>query len=435
MGEWIVSFLEGNVYGYMLAAAEVLAAEFFTAFSFRRRRLFALRFVLFVLVFLPASALLGVFFETYFSPLRYLSACVLSFFFYPLCYKADRWDEIFCLAAAVASQNLAYSVSAVLVYFCGGDPHDVSFLYTALQVVSYVAVQAAGLYYIRRKMADLDGGFGAQRIPLIVVTVFLLIAAYALQDGRQEIDYPDFLAWAFVFICMDFAFLFLLFGIYSRHELNKQNEILDALRVSAEQQYEFEKSTIEMINIKSHDLKHQLAALRAAGGTDLEEQVREIEASTRFYDAFARTGSKPLDTVLSSKFIVCERDGIQYTYMTDGEKLAFMKPGDIYAFFGNAVDNAIAAQRSVADPDDRFLNLHVYAQEAILYIHIENSYDGRKLAMKDGLPLTTKESEKGLHGYGVLSMRRIAESYGGVLSVHCEKNLFCVDASIPLQTE
>ena len=56
---------------------------------------------------------------------------------------------------------------------------------------------------------------------------------------------------------------------------------------------------------------------------------------------------------------------------------------------------------------------------------MENYYEG-PLALRGGLPATTK-GEKDYHGYGMPSMRAIAEQYGGTLSISAEGGIFLLD--------
>ena len=37
------------------------------------------------------------------------------------------------------------------------------------------------------------------------------------------------------------------------------------------------------------------------------------------------------------------------------------------------------------------------------------------------------------HGFGMISMRRTAESYGGVMSVSCKNHIFSLDMTIPIK--
>ena len=75
----------------------------------------------------------------------------------------------------------------------------------------------------------------------------------------------------------------------------------------------------------------------------------------------------------------------------DGEKLSGIKPGDIAAIFGNALDNAIECAMKLP-AEKRIISLIGYARQDILGIHIEN-YCEEELVFRDGLPVSTKGNE------------------------------------------
>ena len=65
-------------------------------------------------------------------------------------------------------------------------------------------------------------------------------------------------------------------------------------------------------------------------------------------------------------------------------------------------------------------------------IHIENYFDGERI-VTNGLPKTTKGDED-YHGFGMLSMRIIAEKYGGTLAVEFRGNVFCLNIMFPVRS-
>ena len=230
----------------------------------------------------------------------------------------------------------------------------------------------------------------------------------------------------------DIVLLCMLFGLSERGRLRRENAILDQLRAGEERQYELDRSAMEMINIKCHDLKHRLIALRDMHGEEQARALQDVENAANIYDAVVQTGCKPLDLIIKNKVLLCEKYGIRFFYMADGEKLSFMSAVDIYSLFGNALDNAIAASQQVEDESRRLINLAVAARGRLLPIHVEN-YTAQEPAIgADGLPRTTK-ADAANHGFGMISMRRTAESYGGVMSVSCKNHIFSLDMTIPIK--
>lgn len=107
-----------------------------------------------------------------------------------------------------------------------------------------------------------------------------------------------------------------------------------------------------------------------------------------------------------------------------------MSPTDLYSLFGNALDNAFDAVRAVDDPDKRSISLLVQRVAGMVSVHIENYYAGT-VAFEDGLPRTTK-ADTSSHGFGVKSMRLIAESYDGSLTMGTNGETFYLNVLIPI---
>ena len=53
--------------------------------------------------------------------------------------------------------------------------------------------------------------------------------------------------------------------------------------------------------------------------------------------------------------------------------------------------------------------------------------------MENGLPVTTKLDEQGFHGFGMKSIRLIAEKYDGSLSVKTQDNVFNLNILLPIK--
>lgn len=194
-------------------------------------------------------------------------------------------------------------------------------------------------------------------------------------------------------------------------------------------QYEAFRNTVDYINIKCHDLKHEIEYLRG-GGTPDPEKLKELAKNVAIYEAFAKTGNETLDILLTEKNLLCLSESITLTYMADAAGLEVMAGSDIYSLFGNLLDNAIEYLRTVKDGGERFIRLFIKPQGGRLIIHEENYYIG-KGTFKGGIPQTTKP-DKIRHGFGIRSMTRIAKQYGGDLLISTEEGLFKVDIYIKL---
>ena len=220
--------------------------------------------------------------------------------------------------------------------------------------------------------------------------------------------------------------LMLLFGLRTQGELQDRLLLSDRLLHQQQEQYRISRDNIELINIKCHDLKHQIAALREHPD---EKSIREIEDAVRIYDSTIQTGNNALDVILTEKSLYCGRNGIRFTCIADGEKLDFMDPGDIYSFFGNIVSNAIEALERMEEESGREFSLSIREVGSYVVVLEQNPFEG-EVHFTKGLPDTTKGDRRD-HGFGMLSIRSIAEKYGGQLIVRAQDGVFTVKAVFP----
>ena len=183
---------------------------------------------------------------------------------------------------------------------------------------------------------------------------------------------------------------------------------------------------VEVINIRCHDLKHQL---QAVGQSIPEQEKEQIRQAVKQYDTRVKTGNRALDVVLTMKRMICEGSDIEFSCLVNGALLDFMEEPDIYSLFGNLLDNAIEEARHF-DSEHRVISLSVGQEQQFVLIHEENFIQAMP-QMVDGMPQTTK-GDTDNHGFGIRSMQMIAEKYHGHLMIRIDKNVFRLDIMLPI---
>lgn len=195
--------------------------------------------------------------------------------------------------------------------------------------------------------------------------------------------------------------------------------------------YQLSKQSIELVNQKYHDLKHQIEIIRLENaGSNKLSYLDQIEQDIKFYEAQNKTGNNTLDTILTAKSLQCHELGITLTCVADGQALSFMDPIAISALFGNALDNAIESVRKTPDPEKRLINLSIAPKKHFLRIRIKNYFEGQ-LHFENGLPATSKK-DKQYHGFGLKSMQATVKKYHGSMTIETQNNWFELCILFPL---
>lgn len=233
---------------------------------------------------------------------------------------------------------------------------------------------------------------------------------------------------------VDLAGVVMLYAYHvQRSELQVKRE-LDAVQNILQNQYvQYRQSreSIDLINRKYHDLKHQIAVLRAEPDAQKRADfLDEMENEIRNYEAQNKTGNSVLDTVLTGKSLYCAKHRIELTCVADGALLGFMDVMDICTVFGNMLDNAIECELRISEKEKRLIHVAVYSKKGFLMIQCEN-YCPEEVAFRDGVPVTTKGNTD-YHGYGIKSIRYTAQKYGGSVTIEVKDSWFCMNVLIPI---
>lgn len=199
-------------------------------------------------------------------------------------------------------------------------------------------------------------------------------------------------------------------------------------------QYRMSRDSIEMVNRKYHDLKHQIAALRAESDAEVRNRwLDQMEEDILAYEAQNKTGNAVLDTVLTGKGLYCRKHSIELVVVADGRNLEMMEMMDICSLFGNALDNAIECELKQPDKSKRMIHLSLTAQKQFLLLQVENLCPDMPV-FRNGLPVTSKPDPEN-HGFGVKSIQSIARKYGGSASFQVSNGWFVLKVLLPLPKE
>ncbi len=442
-----------NIFSDFLFVLQLLSAELIFLVGCERRKYFWIIFT----VILGATALIFIFIPSSLLILqlaKYLLGFVLIFLLAYFCFDTSLNFSFFVSICAYAMQHAMYCTCEIIRscfdingFFASLIVPDVSentsaylnayYMTNAIYTAIIYAAGYIAMFFIFIKKLRNEKQYVVNAAYMLILSGTILLSTMIINLLYRKYFYDLSLTGTICFrimaiVCCAFAIVLQLRS-REKSKMTEDNEILDRLLREEAKHHEMSKANIEIINVKCHDLKKQINTLRLiASDEEKAKKIAEIENAVLAYDNIAKTGNEALDVILTEKSLVCGKENIKFNYIADGEKLGFMQKSDVYSLFGNALDNAIEGLRKVEDINKRILSLHVEAVSGggMLFISVSNYFEG-EIEFENGLPKTRNDGR--YHGFGMLSMKRIAENYGGNMLVKVQNNCFELKIIIPIQ--
>ena len=426
---------------------ELLIAETLFVARLKRRRYFWLRAALSLVVCYAAAFLFPLLvFNAWYASLMFLLLFAVTALLLKFCLDEPLVNIVFCAVAAYSVQHIAFQFYNMIINATGlndGAPLGIydetsepyyTFSTGLIYVMSYSFVYwLTFLCFANRIKKDADVRVRNVSLFLIVaVVVFVDIVLNAVATYRSYESY-DVVLTVIVEICIIIncaLSLSIQFGLMSQKSLETELDKVYHLWRQEQKQFAASKANIDLINMKCHDLKHQIRRIGSTGAMN-ETALREIENTISIYDSAVKTGNAALDVILTEKSLLCSQNDICLTCVVDGGRLDFMGEVDLYTLFGNAIDNAVEAVMQLP-AEKRVISITTKETGDLFSVNIRNFYGG-EVKFEGGLPVTTK-ADKNYHGFGMKSIKMMAEKYGGDVSVVTKDDVFNLNVLFSVET-
>ena len=356
-----------------------------------------------------------------------------------LCCRISFFDAGYYWARAFLAAEFAASLEWLIYFYIMVAQSRIDMaLSLVCMVVTYLLVFGA-IFLLQRQRQTASSAYGAVPrdfwsavvIAFAVFTVSNLNYIFSGSAFSQSLGAGALMTRALT----DFAGMILMFVQQEQRRetiLKRELAATESLFQRQYDQYQQYKENDEILGRKYHDLKHQIAAIRAESDPDKRESyLAGLDEVIETYESRHKTGNAVLDTVLSGKGMLCTQKDIEFICYADAGKLGVMDTMDICSVFGNALDNAIESVEKLDDPEKRQIKLYVYNQNQFILIRVENYFKGNLQYEDGGLKTTKKHAE--FHGYGLKSIMQIAEKYGGNATISTEDDLFKLILLIPCE--
>jgi signal transduction histidine kinase len=188
---------------------------------------------------------------------------------------------------------------------------------------------------------------------------------------------------------------------------------------------------LEEIRIIRHDMRGELAIIHGYNELNQKDKIRNhIEKKLKEMDV-QLVPQIDEDSIITSflNFKVNEAQikGINveiHSNIHEDSKIVVDKE-DLCRIINNIMNNAIEANNQC---EEKYIKIEFIVEDDYIYIGSENPFYGNVL--KKGNTILTKKSDKTRHGYGLKSIKAIAEKYNGHISADHDDNVFYVEVDV-----
>ena len=223
------------------------------------------------------------------------------------------------------------------------------------------------------------------------------------------------------------AFKFMI-KINQKNAEHTENELL---KLSLEQQSEMiEKIKLQYDNLSEmrHDYVHEISYIQGVLAekkyNKLEKYISEKLSSEKLkgYN-FIFTSNRVIDSVINYKFSIAEQKGISAVCTLTAE-ISETLERDISIILSNLLDNAIESFEKLKDIKPEIV-LNITEKSGYYSILIKNRI--AESVIKSNKQLHTTKTDKQHHGYGLKTVRVLAESHNGMMDVYEKDGYFIVN--------
>lgn len=443
--------MTGMFVNIALFVIEITIAETMFTLKLKKRSNFKLRLAAYFLGsastmligLLPSSA----FDNAIISSLIFLVIFGITLALLWFCYDESFINILFCGIGAYTAQHFAYELanliitlimwgkspfldlySSTVIDFTKFDIHALFWL--LIYALSYWLVYGICFFALARKIGR-EKSLSVENVSLLFLAAIGLLADIVLNSVYVYFDTTRNIVTSVIIYVYNCLCCVLIIAVQLHLIKNKklENDLNFIKKLNEQQQknYKISKQSIEIINMKCHDMRYQIRKI-GERETISASAVSEIENAVSVYDSAVVTGNAVLDTVLTEKSLRCYGSGVQLICVADGKLLSFMADEDVYSLLGNALDNAIEAATNCPE-EKRLIDLNLSSVGKMVSLIIYNTY-AVEVKTKNGEIITSKK-DKTAHGYGLKSISYIVGKYGGDMDVSAKDGIFTLSVMFP----
>lgn len=191
---------------------------------------------------------------------------------------------------------------------------------------------------------------------------------------------------------------------------------------------------VQIMYIKMRSWRHDyhnhiqtLKAYRTLGqNSEIDDYLNKLDDDLTSVDTVFKTGNVMVDAILNSKISLAANRTINVDATAIVPKILPLSEIDLCVIIGNLLDNAMEASLKLEEKD-RNIRIYIDVFNEYLYISVTNAMSGK---INKNIGYISSKGEN--HGFGLISIDKIAKKYGGHINRQTEDGIFATEVMLPL---
>lgn len=326
----------------------------------------------------------------------------------------------------------------MLVFYCMGmlpmERQDTHMAGAAIsKILMIITVYLLSVYWKKKNNKFIPVSYDMVLLLIPAGSMYIAVNEFTASQHGNSIIAP--LVTFSILLCINV----IVFEIYAKlaeiFMLENEKTVYEQQLYMISRNTEEQKKMMEGFREERHNFINKLIVLK----DDMEhsEKERALEELNWLMQELpgksiiSNCGNSTVDALINFKNITAEKAGVAFRLKIFIPANLPINQCDLGVVMGNALDNAIEAAEQY-DGTDKFVEIIMGVKKEALVLTIKNSFCNEIRKDKQGNLLSTK-SDGNRHGYGVKSIRRVAEKYNGEVLIETEKQLFLMTVIMNLE--
>lgn len=219
-----------------------------------------------------------------------------------------------------------------------------------------------------------------------------------------------------------------------RSRMELQNSMLEMQFEQAKNDVASMKQMQEQTAAYRHDMRHHFVMidgyLKTGDTARASEYIQSAQRGIERITAERYCANVAVNLLLSAYAVKAKKQGIELSVEANIPDDIPISETELSALLSNGIENAVSAAARCGGETQRIVRINCQLHRGNVLISIKNPHVG-KLKMRNGLP----QSSRPEHGFGVKSIKMIAEMHGGYYSFKAQDGVFTLKVVLPLGNE